>query len=421
MKNIKKKLLNFGKRHHWFIKLIRLVRKFVKRIYYYYYFISKKGDNKVIVFESFMGRSYSDSPKYIYEYMKSNKKYKEYKFVWFFKNPSTYFYLKDDRTTIVKYNSKMYYKYYAQAKYWITNSRIPEVIIKKKKQIYVQCWHGTPLKKLGFDITVEGGNAMNTLKDIRRKYTEDAKRYTYMISPSKFCTEKFTSAFNLKKLHEDNIILEHGYPRNDFLVNFKESSVNKIKNELNIPKTKKVILYAPTWRDNQHTSGVGYTYKTEVDFDYLQKELGNDYIILFRAHYFVANNFDFDKYKGFIYDVSKYDDVNHLYIISDMLITDYSSVFFDYSILKRPIIFYMYDLEEYKTKLRDFYIDFKELPGNIVEKEKDLIKEIKKCNNFKYDKKYEEFNKKFTYLENGKASKKVVEVIFDEERENFKY
>ena len=92
-------------------------------------------------------------------------------------------------------------------------------------------------------------------------------------------------------------------------------------------------------------AGIGYTYKTEVDFDKLKANLGDEYIILFRAHYLVANSFDFDKYKGFVYDVSKVNDINHLYVISDLLVTDYSSVFFDYANLKRPEIFYMYDLE----------------------------------------------------------------------------
>ena len=370
-------------------------------------------NNKRVLFESFMGRKYVDSPKAIYEYMVNNKKFKDYEFVWFFNNPEDYKFLeKNHNTKVIKYGSKAYFKYYATSKYWITNSRVSDAIVKRKGQIYVQCWHGTPLKRLGFDIEVSGGNAMNSLKDIRYKYQVDSKKYTYMVSPSKFCTEKFISAFNLKAVGKEDIIIEKGYPRNDFLVNYKESDIKRIKKDLNLPKDKKIILYAPTWRDNQHKSGVGYTYKTEVDFDNLRNELGDEYIILFRAHYFVANAFDFAKYKGFVYDVCNYDDINELYIISDILITDYSSVFFDYSILKRPMIFYMYDLEEYKGKLRDFYFDISELPGPIIEKESDLIKAIKDTNKFKYDKKYKAFNDKYTYLDDGKASERVVKEIF---------
>ena len=161
-----------------------------------------------------------------------------------------------------------------------------------------------------------------------------------MISPSAFCTEKFVSAFDLK---DKSIVKEVGYPRNDFLYKYTDKDINRIKRSLGISKDKKVILYAPTWRDDQHKSGVGYTYEVNINFDKLRKELSKDYVILFRAHYFVSSIFDFSKYEGFIYNVSNVDNVNDLYVISDLLITDYSSVFFDYSILKRPVLFYMYD------------------------------------------------------------------------------
>lgn len=417
MNQLKSLLLGFAKKHHWFMSLLRFIKNIKGKMIYIYYFLMNKTDNKLIVFESFMGRKYADSPKAIYQYMLDNDKYKDYTFIWFFKNPEVYKYLESNNNTkVLRYRSNLYFKYYSKSKYWITNSRIPDTIIKRKDQIYIQCWHGTPLKKLGYDLEVQGGNAMNSISDIRKKYSVDAKKYNYMISPSKFCTEKFISAFNLKKYNKENIIIEKGYPRNDFLINYTKKDLSNIKKNLNLPNNKKIVLYAPTWRDNQHENNVGYTYKTEVNFDYLKGKLSGEYIILFRAHYFVANSFDFDKYKNFIYDVSDYDDINELYIISDLLITDYSSVFFDYSILKRPIIFYMYDLEEYKTKLRDFYIDLKELPGKIVENEKDLIKEMENSKEFKYDKTYEEFNKKYTYLDDGKASKRVVEEVFNNEK-----
>ena len=414
IKKIKKVLLNYAKMHHWFMVVLRKVRNIMGRLGYIKYYFTTNVDSNTIVFEAYMGRSYACSPKAIYEYMLHNKKYSSYNFIWFFKNIEDYKFLEKNKNTIVvKYKSKKYYQYYAKAKYWITNSRIPDVILKKKSQKYIQCWHGTPLKKLGYDITVEGGNAMNSLKDIRKKYRIDAKKYDYMVSPSKFCSEKFRSAFNLKKYNKENIIIEEGYPRNDFLINYTQKDVDRVRKDLNIPKNKKIILYAPTWRDNQHESGVGYVYEPEINFKKLQILFGEDYILLFRSHYFIANYINLDEYKGFVYNVSQYDDINDLYIISDLLITDYSSVFFDYAILKRPIIFYMYDLKEYKNKLRDFYINLKELPGPIVENEKDLVKEIKSIdkNKKKYFNTYKKFNEKFNYLEDGNATERVVEKI----------
>ena len=151
-------------------------------------------------------------------------------------------------------------------------------------------------------------------------------------------------------------------------------------------------------------------YKTEVDFDRLQKELGDDYVILFRAHYFISNTFDFSKYEGFIYNVSLLDDINELYIVSDMLITDYSSVFFDYAILKRPIVYFMYDYELYKNEMRGFYIDLDELPGPIVQDEGALIEQIKALSdNFVFDEKYKRFNGKYNYLDDANASRRLVE------------
>lgn len=367
--------------------------------------------NKMIIFEAYMGRQYSCSPKALYEEMLNNETYKDYIKVWAFKDPQNHKdLLNNENTSIVKYKSEEYYKAYSQAKYWVSNSRIPNEIKKDDKQIYIQCWHGTPLKKLGFDIENYVGTKTST-KDLYRNYRIDAERYNYIISPSSFFTEKITSAFNLKSIGKENIFVEKGYPRNDYLYTFTDEECKQIKSKLNIPTDKKVILYAPTWRENQHKPGVGYTYNLGLNFDLLKKQLEKDYVILFRAHYFISNLFDFEKYEGFIIDASKYDDINHLYTVSDMLITDYSSVFFDYANLKRPILFYMYDFEEYKNKMRDFYLSVDELPGPIVKDENYLIDEIKRISNyFTYDEKYMEFNKKFNPY-NKSCSKNIVNYI----------
>ncbi len=412
-KKIKTLFMNIAKKNLVFRKIIRRALYIIRYVRYKVRGIGQKVDDKLILFSTFNGKSYSDSPKAIYLYLLNNDKYKEYKFVWTFKDPEDYKFLKENKNTnIVKQGTREYEKYMQKAKYWFLNYRVADHIYPKKNQVYVQCWHGTPLKKLGYDLD-KTDNALNTLNELRYKYNIDAKKFKYMLSPSKFTTEKFITAFNLKELGKENCIIEEGYPRNDFLYNYTEIDIENIKKKLNIENTdKKIILYAPTWRDNQHQAGIGYTYKTEVNFEKMQKELGQDYIILFRAHYFVSNSFDFERYKGFIYDVSKVDDINELYIISDMLITDYSSVFFDYANLKRPIIFYMYDFEYYKNDMRGFYIDLKELPGNITKTEDELIEEIKKLNkNFKYNKTYEEFNNKYNYLDNGVATERIVRRI----------
>lgn len=367
-------------------------------------------DEKKILFASFQGKSYSDSPKALYEYILKDGKYKDYRLVWGFENPQKYLYLESNpNTKVIKIKSKEYLKELASAKYWFINFKTDDHIFPKKNQVLLQCWHGTPLKRLGCDL-LHFDNAMNTAKELSRRYEIETEKYSFFISPSRFASEKFASAWNMKALSKENIILETGYPRNDFLYTFTAEDVLKLKKKLGLPLNKKVLLYAPTYRDNQHSASEGYTYKLKIDFDFLERELNKDYVILFRAHYFVADNFDFEKYKGFVYDLSSYDDISELYVISDILITDYSSVFFDYANLKRPIIFYMYDLESYRDEMRGFYLDLSDLPSSPVETEKELIEKIK---NADVDEKYLEFHKRFCYLEDGKACERVIKAILD--------
>ena len=369
-----------------------------------------KLDDKLVYFRTFSGRGYSDSPKAMYEYMLTAPEYSDYRFIWCFKEPEKYNYLvkndKSGRTSIVKFRTRADNKALRKAKYWITNYRMLNHQYPRKGQIYLQCWHGTPLKRLGYDIA-ESDNAMNSLAEIREKYRTDAEKFAYMLSPSPFATDKFATAWNLRKTGQEHKIIEEGYPRNDRLITTTAEEREALRKELGV-EGKKVILYAPTWRDNQHTSGQGYTYKTEVDFDKLHRELGDEYVILFRAHYLVANSFDFARYDGFVRDVSSYGDINDLYIASDILVTDYSSVFFDYSNLVRPIIFYMYDLEHYANEMRGFYLSLDELPGPIVKTEDALIAEIKAADGWKPDNKYMEFKERFNPYEDGNSSKRVL-------------
>ncbi|MBQ6440347.1 MAG: CDP-glycerol glycerophosphotransferase family protein [Mogibacterium sp.] len=369
-----------------------------------------KIDDRLVYFQTFSGRGYSDSPKAMYEYMLTAPEYRDFRFVWSFKEPEKYEHLlSNGRTQIVKFRSKADNKALRKAKYWISNYRMLDYQHPRKGQIYLQCWHGTPLKRLGYDI-IDSDNAMNSLSEIREKYRTDAKKFRWLLSPSPFATDKFATAWNLNETGQRNKILEKGYPRNDKLISFIPEEREGIRKRLGV-NDKNVILYAPTWRDNQHTSGQGYTYKTEVDFDRLQRELGDEYVILFRAHYLVANSFDFDRYKGFVRDVSSYGDINDLYIASDLLVTDYSSVFFDYANLERPIIFYMYDLEHYANEMRGFYLSLNELPGPVVKDEEALIAEIKAAGEWEPDEKYQEFRKRFNPYEDGNSSKRVLEEV----------
>ena len=167
-----------------------------------------------------------------------------------------------------------------------------------------------------------------------------------MISANRFSTDVFERAF----VYDRDKILEYGYPRNDILyADNKEEIAAEVKKELGIPEGKRVILYAPTC-DNQFYDRGKYKFTLALDLGRLQKEFGEDSVVLLRTHYYIADILDLTEYEGFVYNGSQYEDVSRLYLASDICITDYSSVFFDFANLKRPILFYAYDFDEYAVK-----------------------------------------------------------------------
>lgn len=371
-------------------------------------------EERTAVFAAYGGQSYACSPKAIYQYMCADPRFQDFTFVWLFKEPEQYRFLeKEPRTRVCRYGSKAGEAAVLKAKYWIFNFMVPEHWSPRRGQVYLQCWHGTPLKKLGLDLEYSQ-NAMNSIREIHDRYTANAKKLRYLLSPSPFASAAFTSAWGLRALGKERAVLETGYPRNDFLFTCTQADVEKIRKKLGLSACgKRVLLYAPTWRDDQYDPKKGYTYRCPVDFDFLREKLGEEYILLFRAHYLVADTFDFERYGGFVRDVSGVDDVNELYVVSDMLITDYSSVFFDYANLERPIVFYMYDMEDYRGRLHEFYCDPNELPGNIVRTVDELVREIRRCASNDGAAQHFEFNQKFNPYQDGLASKRTVEAIIE--------
>ncbi|MHD0396629.1 bifunctional glycosyltransferase/CDP-glycerol:glycerophosphate glycerophosphotransferase [Staphylococcus simulans] len=367
----------------------------------------KKVSNETIVFETFGGKNYSDSPKYVYEYMQ--KHYPNYNYIWVLDQP--------DKTEIpgqatkVKKGSKAYYEAYSKAHYWVVNARTPLYINKKENQTYIQTWHGTPLKRLANDMKVVRMPGTTT-SAYKRNFRSETQRWDYLVSPNRYATEIFESAFWMDRAR----ILEIGYPRNDVLVNRQNDTayLDAIREKLNIPKDKKVITYAPTWRDDEFITKGKYLFDLNIDLDHLYKQLGDDTIILLRMHYLIANALDLSGYENFAIDVSDYDDVSEIFLISDALITDYSSVMFDYGILKRPQFFFAYDIEKYDKGLRGFYMDYyRDLPGPIFTDAHRLAESLKDLPKVQadYQAKIDAFYHRFCSIENGKASEYIGELI----------
>ena len=342
----------------------------IKAAIYYKIFNKKEINQKQIIFCSFRGDYYSDSPKYLKRF------------------------------------SLDFYKEVARSKYWVINGRQSVVLAKRKDQIIVSTWHGTPLKKLGLDI----GNVYTRDPFLKHSYIDVSKEWDYLISPNRYTTDILKSSFGYERE-----IFESGYPRNDILYNADENKVNEIKSKLNIPNVKKIILYAPTWRDDEFVDIGSVKFKLQLELDKLKEALSDEYIVLVRTHYFISNNLDLSDVEDFAFDVSRYDDIAELYLVADILITDYSSVFFDYANLKRPILYYTYDLEKYENVLRGFYLDIhEEVPGPLLKTTEEVIDSIKNIESLKeeYKDKYDAFYERFCSIEDGNASKRIVEKVW---------
>lgn len=354
-----------------------------------------------IVFESFLGKNYSDSPRNIYEYIIENNL--DYKCIWVFNDKQRKI---PGNAKIVKRFSLAYYYYHAVSKYWINNMRQPLHLVKREGNVFLETWHGTPLKKLVFDMK----EIYSANPRYKRDFYMQSRAWDYLLSPNQYSSDIFRSAFKF-----DKEMLEFGYPRNDILYSpDKEERATRIKNALGIPKDKKVVLYAPTWRDDDFYESGKYRFELKLDLRKMREELGDEYVVALRMHYFIADDLNIEGLEGFAFNLSKYDDISELYLISDILITDYSSVFFDYANLKRPILFYTYDLDKYRDQLRGFYIDFeKDAPGPLLRTSDQVIDAIKNIEQIKSDymNNYEAFFEKYCSWHDGKTTEKVVKKV----------
>lgn len=418
LKRHPKRLIRYGKNgeadklagktlHHARLQTLLRVctsRAKCKRYLYEKVFSKMKMLENTIIFESFFGKSYSDSPKYIFEYLNENYPGK-YRYMWV--NAGKKLKLPYKAGQMKRFGFK-YFFYMARCKYHVFNGRQPQYFIKRKGNVFLETWHGTPLKKLVFDM--EDVTTASPL--YKEQFYIQTRSWDFLVAPNQFSEDIFRHAFMY-----DGKMLETGYPRNDILYRpDKERLAAEIKEELNIPGDKKVILYAPTWRDDEFYGHAQYKFSLKLELDKMKKELGDEYVVILRTHYFIADFLDLSGYDGFAYNLSRYDDIARLYLISDILITDYSSVFFDYANLKRPMLFYTYDLDKYRSVLRGFYMDVEEeLPGPMLFDTEEVIASVKNIEEVqsRYKDKFDKFYNKYCAWEDGHATEKVVNAVFN--------
>lgn len=407
---LEKKVRLFENSRSWKItRPLRLARKaladpkkFIKilkrRLCFVFYILPVK--NTLIFFESHRGLSYSCNPKYIYEALLERKE--KFTFVWSFQHPG---HIVKGPAKLVKRFTIRYYYYLARAKFLIHNAEFAQNLPVRKKQIYINTQHGTPLKKMGSDMLF----APNSVKS--PNYTKDG-RWSFLVTPNNYTTNIFRRVFSF-----NGPILELGYPRNDiFYKKNNTKSTLDFKHKFGLQLSSKVILYAPTWRNNKKGKSHN-NFSLKLDIEKLYNRFAKSHVLILRLHHLDSLKLGIDtKYNGFVYNFSesKYD-IQELCLVSDMLITDYSSIMFDYANLNRPQIFYAYDLEYYKNELRGVYFDIEEEgPGPVVKTMDELIDAIERIDEIcqeKYSKKYGAFRRRFCYLDDGMASERVIDEI----------
>lgn len=283
--------------------------------------------------------------------------------------------------------------------------------IPKSGQIYINTWHGTPLKHMGFDMP---GNPAHSQNVLRNFLSTD-----YILSPNPHTTKVFTESYKLKGLYEGTII-EEGYPRIDLTLNTNRNEyINYLKSiGITIDFRKKNILYAPTWKGTSVSKVNNDVLQIIADMNNLERKIGEKFNILVKVHPFLYKQaIQYTNLKSKL--IPDYIDSNELLTIVDLLITDYSSIFFDFLVTGRPILFYTWDADVYSEE-RGQYFSNEELPGPILYNCNELITAIKNIESVQrqYRNNYHTMQEQFTKYEDGKVTERIVKAIFENELEN---
>lgn len=352
-----------------------------------------------VLFRSMDGR-YSDSPRALSEGLASRDT--TLRRTWALTSHAP---LAADRTDVVRPGSSGYFATLHRAGAIVANAHLPRYFRKRAGVVYLQTWHGTPLKRIGFDISAP---RFQTKEAFHRAVAGDVAKWDFLVSPNQFSTDIFRRSFRY-----DGPILETGYPRNDVLSAASDERVHELRRRLHIPEHTKVALYMPTWRDvDLARAGV----QVELPFreDRLPAAFARDWVLLVRAHSLVR--FPPTGSHGVLRDVSAWEDAAELYQVADVLITDYSSSMFDFAVTRRPMIFFAYDLERYRDETRGFYFDFEtEAPGPILRTPNDVIECLLAgtASGPAYEERYAAFVERYCSLEDGRASQRVLDALLE--------
>ena len=365
----------------------------------------RKPVRDTVLYDVFGGRGYADSPRAVHAELVRRGA------------PLEHLWTVDDAQAdlppgmrAVRIWSPEWYEAMATSRYLVGNTHFPDFLERRPGQVVVQTWHGSLLKRIAHDVENPWLADHGYLEQLDR----ESPHWSMLVSPSAFATPVLRRAFRF-----DGEILEAGYPRNDVLAVPDAAAAAAVRSRLGIPGGKRVVLYAPTWReDQQRDNGDGFRLGLRLDLDAARAALGRDHVLLVRPHAHVREPLP-GAGDGFLYDVGDYPDVQELLLIADTLVTDYSSIMFDFAITGRPLLFFTYDLEHYRDTLRGFYFDFEaEAPGPLIPTSAELVAALRELADSgglpgDHSARYERFRATHCHLDDGGSARRVVDRMLD--------
>ncbi|EGQ2893293.1 glycosyltransferase [Staphylococcus pseudintermedius] len=409
-KSIKTILSNQLSRKYKFIAspiLKRAKSKYQKKVNQYaqlYHSTSIKPHQ--ILYQVRDGKSITDSPYAIFLGLNAHETFSNYQHIWVVDHPDTLVFYQEkfkvfQNVSFVIKESNEYLKALTESKFLINNATFPAYFTKKPQQIYINTWHGTPLKHMGFDVKNNLKGSQNTMKNFLAS--------DYMISPNAHTTNIFKHAFKLDGLYSGEI-LEIGYPRIDLTINTTANEAREyLAEHLNLKKNP-IILYCPTWRGKNVNDPENSLLNVFEEIKLLNQKLPHQ--VLVKVHPFVYSKAkEMPELKPYL--VPDFLDTNQLMPAVDLMITDYSSIFFDFLVTDKPIVFYVPDLDKYQNE-RGVYIDLCALPGPVADNIQDVITLVsnESYKDADVQEKYAKFKHNFVNYENGSVTERLIESVF---------
>lgn len=381
--------------------------KFSRRVGFTRAYEKNKVKQNTVMYESFFGTNISDNPLAIFKYILAHDSEKKFNHIWVLddvgENGYKDYYSKLSNVHFVKPNTKEYYNALTSSQFIVYNVTLPPYFIKQSGQTVLNTWHGTPLKTLGSEM--EGDITQNY--NVQRNFLA----CDYLLAPNDFTMDKLINSYGINGIYQGQV-LKSGYPRIDQIYGADSPVRDAVLADLKIDPHKKLVLYAPTWR------GITGTVDNTVN-DVAQRIAAiakrvdtTKYQIIAKVHPQMAQFMADSSIEGVTF-VPAWLDASELLAKVDMLITDYSSIFFDYLVTDKPIIFYMYDRAEY-MKSRGVYFDLDDLPGEDCTSVDQVVHAIENSGDIltKHAATIQRFKKDFVPHDDGHVTERVVNVVW---------